>query len=68
MNTVDLVVNKLVEKYEYTHFEDESAIIGEMGKILIEEFGRTQASFIINSDDFLGEALDSFYDKTGLGV
>ena len=68
MKTVDLVVNKLVEKYEHTHFEDEMAVISAMGKILIESFGKTQAGFIINSDDFLGEALDSFYDKTGLGV
>ena len=68
MKTVDLVVNKLVEKYEYTHFEDESAVIAEIGKILLESFDKTQARFIANSDDFLGEALDSFYDKTGLGV
>ena len=65
MKTVDLVVNKLVEKYEYTHFADEGAIIAEIGKILIESFGRTQAGFIANGDDFLGEALDSFYATTG---
>jgi hypothetical protein len=65
MDTVTLVVNKLVEKYEYTHFEDEMAVISAMGKILIESFGKTQASFIINSDWFLGEALDEFYSATG---
>jgi hemerythrin len=65
MNTVTLVVNKLVEKYEYTHFADESAVIAEIGKILIESFGKTQARFIANSDYFLGEALDSFYTTTG---
>ena len=68
MNTVNLVVNKLVEKYEYTHFEDEMAVISAMGKILIESFGKTQASFIINSDYFLGEALDEFYSVTGLSA
>lgn len=68
MNTVDLVVNKLLKKYEYTHFEDEMAVISAMGKILIESFGKTQASFIINSDWFLGEALDAFYDAIGVGV
>jgi hypothetical protein len=36
-----------------------------MGGILIKSFGRTQASFIINSDWFLGEALDEFYSVTG---
>ena len=68
MKTVNLVVNKLVEKYEYTHFADEGAVIAEIGKILIEEFGKTQASFIANSDDFLGEALDEFYSVTGLSA
>jgi len=65
MNTVDFVVNKLVEKYEHSHFADEGAIIAEMGKILTESFGKTQASFIANSDWFLGEALDEFYAVTG---
>jgi len=65
MKTVDLVVKKLVDKYEYTHFADEGAVIAEIGKILIESFGKTQARFIANSDDFLGEALDSFYATTG---
>lgn len=68
MDTVKLVVNKLVEKYEYTHFEDEGAVIAEIGKILLTSFGKTQGSFIANSDWFLGETLDAFYDAIGEGV
>lgn len=65
MNTVTLVVNKLVEKYEYTHFEDEGAIIAEIGKILLLSFGKTQGRFIANNPDFLGDTLDAFYATTG---
>lgn len=61
MNTVDLVVNKLMEKYEYTHFEDEGAVIAEIGKILRAEFSPSQARFIANEEDFLGDTLDAFY-------
>jgi hypothetical protein len=65
MNTVTLVVNKLVEKYEYTHFEDEYAIIQVIATILKEEFGYTMARFIINEEDFLGDTLDEFYAASG---
>lgn len=63
MDTIDLVTNKLMEKYEYTHFEDEGAVIAEIGKILLATFGKSQGRFIANDPDFLGEALDSFYAK-----
>jgi hypothetical protein len=65
MRTVDLVVKKLVDKYEYTHFEDEGAIIAEIGKILLASFGKKQGRFIANSPGFLGEAIDGFYSTTG---
>ena len=65
MNTITLVVNKLVEKYEYTHFEDECSVIAEIGKILQAEFSPSQARFIANEEDFLGDALDAFYATTG---
>jgi hypothetical protein len=65
MRTVDLVVKKLVDKYEYTHFEDEGAIIAEIGKILLANFGKKQGRFIANSPDFLNETLDGFYSTTG---
>jgi hypothetical protein len=68
MNTVDLVVNNLVEKYEYTHFEDEGAVIAEIGKILLDSFGKIQARFIANEEGFLGETLDAFYNAIGKGV
>ena len=59
------VAMKLAEKYEYTYYADESAVIADIVKIVNQDFDKTQAAFILNDKDFVGETLDDFFFMTG---